>query len=92
MIEDATDVRHARIVWRCRRGMRELDLLLEGFLATGLGSLDDDDLDRLEDLLVQPDQDILAWLMGAREPENAEICRIVTILRSTIHVASKADD
>ncbi len=72
--------------------MRELDLLLEGFLATGLGSLDDDDLDRLEDLLVQPDQDILAWLMGAREPENAEICRIVTILRSTIHVASKADD
>jgi len=72
--------------------MRELDLMLERFLATGLESLDDGDLDRLEDLLVEPDQDILAWLTGALEPEDSAIRRIVTILRNTIHVRSHADE
>jgi antitoxin CptB len=76
--------RHARIAWRCRRGMRELDLLLESVLAEGLGSLESAELDRLEDLLEQPDQDILAWLTGATEPEDPNTKRIVTILRKRI--------
>ena len=70
--------------------MRELDLLLEKFLAAGLESLGDQDLERLENLLMQPDQDILAWLMRAREPEDTDIRRIVTILRSRIHLPSSA--
>ncbi len=69
--------------------MRELDLLLEKFLATGLQSLKDDDLDRLEDLLVQPDQDILAWLTGDPNADDAEIRRIVEILRSRIYSKSE---
>lgn len=68
--------------------MRELDLLLEKFLATGLQSLEDDDLDRLEKLLVQPDQDILAWLTGDPRPDDAEIRRIVEILRGRIYSKS----
>ncbi len=64
--------------------MRELDLLLEKFLATGLQSLEDDDLDRVENLLVQPDQDIFAWLTGDPKPDDAEIRRIVEILRGRI--------
>jgi antitoxin CptB len=89
---NSPDVRHARIVWRCRRGMRELDLLLERFLLSGLTSLGDDDLDRLEDLLVQPDQDILAWLTSAAKPEDAETRHIVTTLRSRIFSCPNADD
>ncbi len=64
--------------------MRELDLLLEKFLTTGLQSLEHDDLDRLENLLVQPDQDILAWLTGDPKSDDAEIRRIVEILRGRI--------
>jgi antitoxin CptB len=81
---DSSDVRHARIAWRCRRGMRELDLLLQMFLATGLGSLENDDLDVLENLLMQPDQDILAWLTSAVEPEDAELRAIVKVMRNRI--------
>ena len=69
--------------------MRELDLLLEKFLATGLQSLEDDDLDRLEQLLVQPDQDILAWLTGDPKPDDAELRRIVEILRGRIFSKSE---
>ena len=85
-------MRHARIVWRCRRGMRELDLLLEKFLMSGLTSLGDDDIDRLEHLLEQPDQDILAWLTSATQPEDAESRQIVNILRSRIYSQSKTDE
>jgi antitoxin CptB len=81
---DSFDARRARIAWRCRRGMRELDLLLEKFLATGLQSLASDDLDGLEKLLAQPDQDILAWLAAAPKPDDMEIRRIVAILRDRI--------
>ena len=85
-------MRHARIVWRCRRGMRELDLLLEKFLMSGLTSLGDDDIDRLEHLLEQPDQDILAWLTSATQPEDAESRQIVNILRSRIYSQSNTDE
>ena len=72
--------------------MRELDLLLEKFLPKGLTSLGDDDLDRLEQLLVQPDQDILAWLTSAATPENAETRQIVTTLRSSIFSCPTTDE
>jgi antitoxin CptB len=72
--------------------MRELDLLLQRFLVVGLASLEDDDLNRLEDLLVEPDQDILAWLTGAAEPDDADVRRIVEILRNRIHSRPSDDD
>jgi succinate dehydrogenase flavin-adding protein (antitoxin of CptAB toxin-antitoxin module) len=71
--------------------MRELDLLFEKFLLSGLTSLSNDDLDSLEQLLGQADQDILAWLTSATEPDDSEFCRIVTILRSKIDSQSNAD-
>lgn len=64
--------------------MRELDLLLEAFLAAGLDSLNDSELDSLERLLEQPDQDILAWLTGEPPPGDAELDGIVAIVRERI--------
>ena len=89
---DLPEVRHARITWRCRRGMRELDLLLEKFLLSGLTSRDDDDLDRLEHLLTQPDQDILAWLTSAVSSEDGESRRIVTGSRRSIYPPPNAHE
>ena len=72
--------------------MRELDLLLREFLDSGLGTLGNDDLDRLEQLLVQPDQDILAWLSSAAKPEDPELCAIVKTIQSRIRLQSNADE
>ncbi len=69
--------------------MRELDLLLELFLDTGLQSLENDDLVRLEKLLEQPDQDILVWLTGDPKPDDPEIRRIVEVLRRSIYAKSE---
>ena len=72
--------------------MRELDLLLQKFLAPGLESLADEDLEHLERLLVQPDQDILAWLVESAEPDDPELRRIVTIMRDRIRSQSKSNE
>lgn len=68
--------------------MRELDLLLQTFLTSGLASLGDDDLDRLEILLDAPDQDILAWLTSKAEPDDRDNRAIVNIIRNRIRSCS----
>ena len=72
-----------RARWRCRRGMKELDVLLERFAARALHRLDDRELDALERLLGEPDQDIHAWLVsepGSQAPPEME--GIVALVRS----------
>jgi len=64
--------------------MRELDLLLEAFLAPGLDTLKSTELDNLERLLEQPDQDILAWLTGEPPPGDTGLGGIVAMARERI--------
>jgi len=83
---------HARIRWRCRRGMRELDLLLERFVSSALDELDEPDLRRFEALLDEPDQDILDWLWGARRPADPDTARIVAIVKRHLGPVGPRDD
>ena len=72
-----------RARWRCRRGMKELDVLLGRFAARALHRLDDAELDALERLLGQPDQDVHAWLVSAPgSPPPPEMRGIVALVRS----------
>lgn len=73
-------INRASLRWRCRRGMRELDLLLEAFLAGGLESLDDDQVRCLETLLRHTDPEILAWLTGG-SPAPESLAPIVHRIR-----------
>ena len=71
-----------RARWRCRRGTKELDVLLERFATRTLHRLDDADLDALERLLGQPDQDVHAWLVSAPDsPPPPELRGIVALVR-----------
>jgi succinate dehydrogenase flavin-adding protein (antitoxin of CptAB toxin-antitoxin module) len=63
--------------------MRELDLLLEAFLARGLESLDDEQVRRLETLLGHPDPEILAWLTGG-SPAPESLAPIVERIRKSL--------
>ncbi len=60
--------------------MRELDLLLEKFLASDFDALGDAELAALERLLNEPDQDILAWISASRKPP-LELDGIVSRIR-----------
>ena len=58
-----------RIRWRCRRGLLELDLVLQAFLERGYGCLDAGQRGLFNELLDRPDNDLLDLALGRSEPE-----------------------
>jgi antitoxin CptB len=76
------DQENARLKWSCRRGMLELDLILNSFLEKGLGSLSAQQVRSFNSLLTHTDPELYAWLMGHEVPYNIELVEIVTLIRT----------
>jgi antitoxin CptB len=70
----AMDARRRRILFRARhRGTHETDLLVGGFVAERIATMDGAELDSLEAVLDLPDPDLFDWLTGRRAvPAKAE--------------------
>lgn len=73
----------ARLAWRCRRGMLELDLLLGDFLAHGYGQLTVAQQALFRQLLEQPDQELLALLLGQQQAGEGAYVDLVAAIRRT---------
>jgi antitoxin CptB len=54
----------AKLRWQCRRGTKELDLLLQRYLETGYLVADDEEKALFVDLLKLEDDELLGVLMG----------------------------
>lgn len=72
----------SRLRWACRRGMLELDLILERFLSSKYAELSDNDKSLFIRLLEAPDPDLFAWLMGKESPDDKELQSIINTIRS----------
>lgn len=72
-----------RVRWQCRRGMLEVDLLLNRFLDRGYGRLSDEDKRCFGALLEYPDQILLEWLMGRERPVDPQLAHVVDRVRDT---------
>ena len=64
--------------WASRRGMLELDLVVELFVLARYASLDEQDRMRFEQLMRCEDQDLFAWFMQRERPEDEELRAIVS--------------
>jgi len=71
----------SRLRWRCRRGMRELDVMLSRFLEGGYQRLDQEARERFAALLEREDDQLWDWLSGRVEPEEQGIAAIVEQIR-----------
>ena len=69
-----------RIRWRCRRGMRELDVLLETYLNHHFDQAAAPEQAQFLHLLDQEDPDIWAWLIGHAQPA-AELADVILHLQ-----------
>lgn len=77
------DIREkARLTWHCRRGMLELDLILQSFLEKRLDQLTEKEIKAFDSLLSNTDPELFAWLMGHEAPQDKELSDIVTIIRN----------
>ncbi len=77
------DADRARLTWACRRGMLELDLLLEGFMERGYDALEDNERALFERLLQTGDQQLLGWLLGHEVPDEKEFIPIIEAIRDS---------
>jgi antitoxin CptB len=71
-----------RIRWHCRRGLLELDLLLERFLARRLNELSESQMAVFQELLAYEDNDLLDLVMGRAEPVNAQLSDVLALMRA----------
>ena len=67
-----------RMRWASRRGMLELDLVLEPFVVERYSTLDEADRLRFQQLLRCEDQDLFAWFLRRERPDDEELRAIVS--------------
>jgi antitoxin CptB len=79
---ESLEIRRKRLKFRsAHRGIKELDLLLGGFAAAHLDSLDATQLDRFEALLAVPEPLLYAWLCGRERPTAEHDHDVMALLR-----------
>jgi antitoxin CptB len=71
-----------KIRWQCRRGLLELDLILQEFNRRHLAGLDPEQLECLEELLALPDNDLLDLAMGRAAAPEPRYQNVVQLLRA----------
>ena len=71
-----------RIRWRSRRGLLELDLVLDRFWKGAGRTLAYADLQAMERLLALPDNDLLDLVMGRTESADNELRDLIDRLRA----------
>lgn len=72
---DVTEMR--RLQWQCRRGMLELDVLLERFLTHDYPTLATSERQTFERLLHCTDQDLWQWLIVGEACGEQELQKMV---------------
>lgn len=82
MPEVADDRQRARLAWRCRRGMKELDLLLLAWLETAWPSASVAERDTFEQILDLPDPELAGYLLGHAECNESRLASLVAALQA----------
>ena len=76
----------ARLYWQCRRGMLELDCLLQDFFKDHYDNLPIELKGSFETLLSYEDDILLEYLLGRTVPADAHVAHVVQHIRK-VHTA-----
>ena len=74
------DLERAR--WRCRRGLLELDIVLQRFMDEHYAHLDKTELRQFEILLDLPDNDLWEMIALRKETENRSLQPVLHLLQT----------
>jgi antitoxin CptB len=81
----ATDAAAAgRILWRCRRGMKELDVLLERYARSGLPTAAAHDRATFEAMLELPDPQLAGYFLAGETPADPVLAQLVARIRTYV--------
>lgn len=85
MNDDAIELKRLR--WQCRRGMREMDMLLERWLDRHYSQADATERARFVQLLQTEDDLLWQWIMEKDLPEDDALASLLHQIRSVFNVA-----
>ena len=77
-----TPERWNRIVWRCRRGMLENDIVLTRFLDAKGRAMTEEEVTMLDRLLDLSDNELWDLIAGRREPDDSSVAPLLLQLRA----------
>jgi antitoxin CptB len=78
----------SKVLWRCRRGMLELDVMLQRFCNEVYELLSIQQQQLFEELLEEADQDLQRWLVGAKLCDKPKFQDMLLVIRH-MHVTNK---
>lgn len=75
-------INRQQVYWQCRRGMLELDILLQGFFRHSYDQLDCREKASFSRMLDYPDAVLFELLMGYATTADGEIAGVIEKIRS----------
>jgi antitoxin CptB len=70
-------------LWRCRRGRKELDLILQGWLERRYPGASIDERTLFAHFLELPDPEIAGYLLGSDRPRDPALAALVAQLAAS---------
>jgi antitoxin CptB len=70
----------SRLLWGCRRGMKELDVLLERFVRERFDTLSGEEKHAFAQLLDLPDPQLADYLLGHATPADPQLAHLVRLI------------
>ena len=74
-----------RLLWRCRRGIKELDVILGRFAREGLARVSPAERQAFERLLGLPDTLLAGYFLGEERPADPELRSLAEHIRDLCH-------
>jgi antitoxin CptB len=81
------DEQIGKLRWRCRRGMKELDLLTLGYLEKCYPTASAEERRAFADLLELQDPLLMSYMVGREVPADAVTARVVGVMRTLLNEA-----
>ncbi len=74
---------NAKLRWRCRRGMLELDAILQPFFDGYFDKLSPAQQVTFATMLECTDPELYNWFIGSEIPNTVELQELVTLIKNT---------
>lgn len=85
--EENIEIRRKRLKFRSwHRGIKEADILLGSFADKFLGDLSSSQLDDYENMLREPDSDLVAWITGDKSVPTEHNNDVMALLKSIDYI------
>ncbi len=75
------DEQARKILWKCRRGSLELDLILSNFFQQQYPYLTKSQLKTFDQLLDQQDPQLTSWIFGEEIPPKQDFAELIQLIK-----------